>query len=72
MTSDAFQEFGNVEVAKERLMMSVNGPRITGRQSLIMCMLTLSGPGNLLEGIDDTICWTCVTGNRGEIKKFLG
>ena len=33
MTSDAFQEFGNVEVAKERLMMSVNGPRITGRQS---------------------------------------
>ena len=31
MASDAFQEFGNVEVAKERLMMSVNGPRITGR-----------------------------------------
>ena len=72
MTSDAFQEFGNVEVAKERLMMSVNGPRITGRQSLMMRMLTLSGPGNLLEGIDDTICSTCVTGNRVEIKEFLG
>ena len=53
-------------------MMSVNGPRITGRQSLMMRMLTLSGPGNLLEGIDDTICSTCVTGNRGEIKEFLG
>ena len=72
MTSDAFQEFGNVKVAKERLMMSVNGPRITGRQSLMMRMMTLSGPGNLLEGIDDTICSTCVTGNRGEIKEFLG
>ena len=68
MTSDAFQEFGIVEVAKERLMMSVNGPRRTGRQSLMRRMLTLSGPGNLLEGIDDTICSTCVTGNRGEIK----
>ena len=72
MTSDAFQEFGNVEVAKEWLIMSVNGPRITGRQSLMMRMLTLSGPGNLLEGIDDKICSTRVTGNRGEIKEFLG
>ena len=33
MTSDAFQEFGKVEVAKEQLMMPVKGPRITGRQS---------------------------------------
>jgi len=41
-------------------MMSVNGPRITGRQSLMMRMLTLSGPGVLLEGIDDTICSTSV------------
>ena len=31
MTSDAFQKFGNVEVAKEQLIMSVNGPGITGR-----------------------------------------
>ena len=60
MTSDAFQEFGKVEVAKEQLMMSVKGPRITGRQSLMMRMLTLSGPGDLLEGIDDTIRSTCV------------
>ena len=59
MTSDAFQEFGNVEVTKEQLMMSVNGPRITGRQSLMIRMLTLSGPGDLLEGIDDTIRSTC-------------
>ena len=55
MTSDTFQEFGNVEVTKEQLMMSVNGPRITGRQSLMIRMLTLWGPGDLLEGIDDTI-----------------
>lgn len=41
-------------------MMSVKGPRITGRQSLMMRMLTLSGPGDLLEGIDDTIRSTCV------------
>ena len=60
MTSDAFQEFEKVEVAKEQLMMSVKGPRITGRQSLMMRMLTLSGPGDLLEGIDDTIRSTCV------------
>ena len=49
MTSDAFQESGKVEVTKEQLMMSVKGPRITGRQSLMMQMLTLSGPGDLLE-----------------------
>ena len=60
MTSDAFQEFGNVEVTKEQLMMSVNGPRITGRQSLMVCMLTLLGPGDLLEGIDNTISSICV------------
>ena len=60
MTSEAFQEFGNVEVAKEQLMMSVVGPRTTGRQSLMMRILTLSGPGDLLEGIDDTIRSTCV------------
>ena len=64
MTSGAFQEFGKVEVAKEQLMMSVKGPKITGRQSLMMRMLTLSRPGDLLEGIDDTIRSTCtqVTG----------
>ena len=60
MISDAFQEFGNVEVAKEQLMMSVKGPRIKRRQSLMMHMMTLSGPGDLLEGIDDTIRSTCV------------
>ena len=60
MISDAFQEFGNVEVAKEQLMMSVKGPRIKRRQSLMMHMMTLSGPGGLLEGIDDTIRSTCV------------
>ncbi|XP_068748474.1 uncharacterized protein [Montipora capricornis] len=65
--TDAFQEFGNVEVAKEQLMVSVNGPRITGRQSLRMRMLTLSRPGDLLEGIDDTICSTCVQYIRSDV-----
>lgn len=60
MTSDTFQEFRNVDVVKEQLMMSVNGPMITGRQSLIKCMLPLLGPGDLLEGIDDTIHLTCI------------
>ena len=64
MTSEAFQEFGNLEVVKEQLMMSVIGPRITGRQSLMMSMQTLSGPGDLLEGIDDTIRSTCVQVTR--------
>ena len=50
-------------------MMSVNGPRITGRQSLMMRMLTLLEPGDLLEGIDDTIImFDLSTGNRGETK----
>ena len=40
--------------------MSFNGLRITGRQSLMIRMLTLSGPGDLLEGIDDTISSTRV------------
>ena len=40
--------------------MSVKGPRITERQSLMMRMLTSSGPGDLLEGIDGTIRSTCV------------
>ena len=71
MTSDALQEFGNIEVAKEQLMMSVNGPRITGRQSLMMRMLTLSGPGDLLEGIDDTIRSTCVQLTKVKLNSSL-
>ena len=35
----------------EQLIISVRGPRITGRLSLITFMLTLSNPGDLLEGI---------------------
>ena len=69
MTSDAFQEFGHVEVAKEQLMMSLNGPRITGRQSLMVRMLTLLGPVDLLEGIDNT--FDLCTGDWGEIELFL-
>ena len=32
--------------------MSVNGPSMTGSTSFITRILTLSGPGDLLEGID--------------------
>ena len=71
MTSDAFQEFGNAEVAKEQLMMSVNGTGMTGRQSLMMRMLTLSGPGDLLEGIDDTIRSTCVQVTKVKLNSSL-
>ena len=71
MSSDAFQEFGNEEVAKEQLMMSVNGTGMTGRQSLMMRMLTLSGPGDLLEGIDDTIRSTCVQLTKVKLNSSL-
>ena len=52
--------------------MSVDGLRIMGRQSLMMHMLTLSGPGDLLEGIyDNCNTFDLRTGNWGEIEEFL-
>ena len=39
------------ESGNQRLMISVSGPRITGRQSLITPALTLSGPVDLFKGI---------------------
>ena len=36
-------------MVKELLIMSVSGPKITGRQSLMLCILILSGPGHLFE-----------------------
>ena len=41
-------------------MMSVRGPKITGRQYFITRMFILSGPGDLLVGIVETIHWTSV------------
>ena len=38
-------------MVNELLIMSVNGPRMTGRQSLLIRMLILSGPGDLFDGI---------------------
>ena len=46
-----FQDSGKVEVVNELLIMSVNGPSMTGRQSLIIRMLILVGPGDLFDGI---------------------
>ena len=39
---------------KEQLMISVNGPSITSRQSLSTRAVTLSGPGDLSFGSDLT------------------
>ena len=55
ITSANFHSSGKTDVAKEKLMMSVIGPRTTGRQSFNTFILTLSGPGDLLEGMDITI-----------------
>jgi hypothetical protein len=49
--SAIFQDSGKVDVVNELLMMSVNGPSMTGRQSLIIRMLILSGPRDLFDGI---------------------
>ena len=51
---------GNVDVTREQFMMSVRGPKITGRQYFITRMFILSGPGDLLVGIVETIHWTSV------------
>ena len=51
MSSASFHALGKVLVT-EQLMISVRGPRTTGRQSLIMRGLTLSGPGDLFDGKD--------------------
>ena len=58
MISAFFQASGNVDVAREQLMMVVRGPRMTGRQSLMTCILILSGPGDLFVGIDEMMLRT--------------
>ena len=49
-------------------MISVRGPKMTGRQSLIMCVLTFSGPGALLSGRDLAFFLTC---HGSEIKRLI-
>ena len=49
-------------------MISVRGPKMTGRQSLIICALTLSGPGALLSGRDLAFFLTC---HSPEIKRLI-
>ena len=60
MTSAIFQAAGKVEVANEFFTMSVSGPKMTGRESLMTRMLILSRPGDLLDGIERIIRWTSV------------
>ena len=55
MTSAVFHVVGNVFVIMEQLIISVIGPNMTGRQSLIIRALTLSEPGDMIDGSQDTI-----------------
>ena len=59
-TSANFHLSGKTDVAKEQLMMLVIGPRTKGRQFFKTFILTLSGPGDLLEGMDIMIRLTSV------------
>ena len=52
--SASFHAAGNVEVRREQLIISVSGPRIIGRQSLMTRAFILSGPGDLFSGKDET------------------
>ena len=52
MTSVVLHVVGNVFVIMEQLIISVIGPYMTWRQSLIIRGLTLSEPGELFDGRD--------------------
>ena len=52
ITSANFHWSEKTDVANEQLIMLVIGPRTTGKQSFKTFILTLSGPGDLLEGMD--------------------
>ena len=54
MTSALFHAVGKVDVFREQLIISVNGPRITGIEFSDLA-LTLSGPGDLFRGNDKII-----------------
>ena len=49
-----------MEVANELFIMSVSAPKMTGRESLMTRMPILSGPGDVLDGIERIIRWTSV------------
>ena len=55
ITSVSFQDCGKSVDIIEALTIFVSDPRMTGRQSFMMCMLTLSLPGAFLVGIDVTM-----------------
>ena len=56
--------------ASEQFIMSVRGPNITGRHSLITRGFILSGPGDLLDGMNKTIRWTSVQVTAGNIPAY--
>ena len=49
ITSAFLDAAGKVDVSREQLMIFVSGPRMTGRQSLIMRAWTLSGQRELFK-----------------------
>ena len=51
ITSASFHAIGNEDDDSEQFMISVRGPRITGRLCLMTRILTLSLPGDLFDGI---------------------
>ena len=51
MTS--FHALGNKDDISEQLIMSVRGPRMTGKRCLITRILTLSLPDDLFDGMAD-------------------
>jgi hypothetical protein len=52
MTSASFQTSGYVEDIRDLLIILVNGIRIVGNESFITRMWTMSGPGDLLVGME--------------------
>ena len=64
ITSAIFQALGKILLTNELFMMEVIHGAITGRQSLITRIGTLSIPGALLSGIDFTIYSTIRTFHR--------
>lgn len=52
ITSVSCHAAGNVELYREQFIISVKGPRITGRQSFKIRILILSAPGDWFDGKD--------------------
>lgn len=71
ITSAFFHALGYVDVLREQLMISV-GYNMTDKQSLMTRILTLSGPGDLFEGIDRIMhCTSVYVCDRAQMEQFM-